>query len=67
MIHPGSYYEDNEARAQDINGFHKLDNLNHNVQERKNFISSNKQPGSQGSQPSNKPVRSATGKASMRR
>lgn len=65
MIHPGSYYEDGMARAQDINGFHKLDNLNHNVQERKNFISSNKQPSSEPVR--NKPVRSATGRAAIRR
>jgi hypothetical protein len=65
MIHPGSYYEDGQARAQDINGFHKLDNLNHNVQERKNFIASKNQPSSEPFR--DKPVRSATGKAARRR
>jgi hypothetical protein len=64
MIHPGSYYEDNEARAQDINGFHKLDSLNSNVQERKNFISSNKSSSSESIR--SKPVRSATGRAARR-
>lgn len=65
MIHPGSYYEDGQARAADINGFHKLDSLNHNVQERKNFIASKNQPPTESVK--NKPVRSATGRAAVRK
>ncbi|HEY1248033.1 MAG TPA: hypothetical protein VGE97_03495 [Nitrososphaera sp.] len=60
----GTYYDDGIPRVQDINGLHKLDIINKNIQDRKSFVG--KGATSTQSAPSHKPVRSATGKARRR-